>query len=170
VGHLLRKKITKSRIFYVSKYVFTSFKELKRTHAAPPPRSPPPATQSALTRQLWCAPAHTCPASDLPTRVSRSFLMLKLKSSFSTARRSLAERAFQAAGIHESSSAGEEDALFVSTIARFRATVSHIRDGEEAMKEHIKIMGAFLETQHRLGPRCTSAVRRGPCLASALST
>ena len=126
--------------------------------------------QSALTPQLWCAPAHTCPASDLPTRVSRSFLMLKLKSSFSTARRSLAERAFQAAGIHESSSAGEEDALFVSTIARFRATVSHIRDGEEAMKEHIKIMGAFLETQHRLGPRCTSAVRRGPCLASALST
>jgi hypothetical protein len=87
--------------------------------------------------------------------------MQKLKSSFSTARRRLAERAFQAAGV-VSSSAGEEDAQFESAIARFRATVSQIRDVEEAMKEHIIIMGAFLETQHRLAASMHVSFQDGP--------
>lgn len=61
----------------------------------------------------------------------------------------MAERAFQAAGIHESTS-GEEDLQFEASIKQFEATVSQIRDVEEAMKEHLILLGALVETQVRL--------------------
>jgi len=87
--------------------------------------------------------------------------MQKFKAQWSTVRRRLAERAFQAAGVYEASS-GEDDVAVDDAIRRFQATVDQIRDIEESMKEYLIIMGAFVETQQRLAVAFNRSFANGP--------
>jgi alkaline phosphatase len=89
--------------------------------------------------------------------------MQKLSSTFKATRRRVFERAVQAVGIAESSSSSsEEDVQFETALKRFEATVVQIRDVEEAMKEHLLIMGAHHETQLRLAQSMDLSFRDGP--------
>ena len=75
--------------------------------------------------------------------------MERLKKGFVTTKRRLAERVFQAAGIHESSET-EEDKAFQVALASFDSLVRDIREVEEAMKENLILWHALAESQFRL--------------------
>ena len=51
---------------------------------------------------------------------------------------------------------------FEAALKRFQATVAQIRDAEEAMKEHLIILGALFEQQHRLAVSLHRSFEDGP--------
>ena len=86
--------------------------------------------------------------------------MERLKASFVKTKRRLAERAFQAAGIHEASETAEGLA-FQDALRRYDALVRSFRDVEECMKEHLILWHALAESQHRMARQINATFQGG---------